>query len=96
MFFKVHKRGKSTLVSVCSEDILGKKFEEEDQILDVNEHFFGGEKMPLKELKKILESFENITLAGNEIVEEAIKLKFIDEDNIKTVQGVKWAICLNE
>ena len=62
--------------------LLGKKLESETQDLDINEHFFGGDKLELKDLDKILRSYENITLVGNEIIDEAIKLGFIKKDNV--------------
>lgn len=96
MWFKIHHKGKSTLVSVCSDDLLGRKLESKEQDLDINEHFFGGEKLELKDLKNILKSYDNITLVGNDIIDEAIKLGFIKEENVQTIQGVKWIICLNE
>ena len=96
MWFKVHKKGKSVLASVCSDDLLGKKLESKDQDLDINEHFFVGEKLELKDLKSVLTSYDNITLVGNDIVDEAIRLGHIKEDNVQTIQGVKWIICLSE
>jgi len=94
MLFKVHRHGRSTLVSVCSDDLLGKKFREEKNLLDVNNHFFGGEKLPLSELKNILQEFDNVTLVGNDVVDEAVRRGFIKIESIKVVKGVKWGICL--
>jgi hypothetical protein len=96
MWVKIHKKDKSRLVTICSEDVLGKVFSSGKQELKVKEPFFGGEKLPLKDLKYFLDHFKNVTLAGNEVVEEAIKLKIVQKENVQIIEGVMWIICLNE
>jgi hypothetical protein len=42
MYVKIHKTENKDIVAVCDEDLLGKKFEEKELILDVSEEFYKG------------------------------------------------------
>ena len=94
MYVTIKQRGKSCIVSVCDDELIGKTLKEKDLVFEIIKPFFGGRKEPLKELKELLEEYDNITLVGNKVVEEAIRLGFVTKDNVKTINKVKWAICL--
>ena len=95
IYVKIQRRNDSELVGVCDEELLGKRFEEGNAVLDVNKNFFGGKKTDLDSLKNILDTFDNITLVGNTVVDKAIELGVVQKDSVKVIQGVKWIICLS-
>jgi len=96
MWVKRHRREKSAVLGVCSDELLGKTLTDEKLQLEISPDFFGGEKRPLSELKDFVDEFNNMMLVGNDVVDEAVKLGVVLEENVKTLKGVKWVICLGE
>ena len=88
---KYHIKSYESFVTVCDEDLLGKKFEEGEEVLDVTESFFKGEVKSEKEVKELLIEEYNFNLVGNGIVGIAIELGLVEKDLVKEVEGVKHA-----
>jgi hypothetical protein len=91
MYVKIHNSRGREVVAICDDDILGKKFEEGDLFLNVNESFYKGEKKSEKEVEKILNESENLNLAGEKTISIALKLKIMDKENIIWIKGVPHA-----
>ncbi len=56
MLTKIHETEERKIISLCDEDLIGKKFETKDLQLDVSEFFYKGENL---DEKKVLEEIEN-------------------------------------
>ena len=67
MYVRKHINGNNVVLSVCDEDIIGKKFEEWDLQLDINKSFFCGELKSEDEVEKLLRTFGNINIVGKKI-----------------------------
>lgn len=97
MLIKIHKAYR-IIVAVCDSNILGKKFEEGNRILDVRENFYNGEKKEEKEITELMEDYykedATFSIAGKESIDCALKAGIIAEEGIKTVQGVPFALVL--
>ena len=78
------------IVSVCDEDLLGKCFREEKKVLDLEKYskFYKGVKADIDEIKKVANQATVLNLVGKHIIEEAIRNKWCDEDNIQYIAGV--------
>ena len=96
MFFhKLHECEGKTICSVCDSEILGKVFEENERVLDVDESFFGGEKSGLKDIKKIanhIRESHTSNIIGNRIVAELVKEGALKAGSVKEISGIKYAM----
>ncbi len=86
------------VVAVCDANLLGKKFEEGKQQLDVRESFYKGEEVSSKQLGNILkhEANEDATfnIVGKDAVQIALEAGIIPKGNIGHVQGIPFALVL--
>jgi uncharacterized protein len=83
------------VVAICDEDLIGKKFEDEDRCIEVSERFYKGEKVSEEEAVKFLKAADNINLVGNKIVKLAVDLGIIKSNDVIEIQGVKHAQIYN-
>lgn len=97
MLIKIH-RAYREVVAVCDKEIVGKRFEEENKVLDLKENFYKGEEKSENEMIEILEDLakEDATfnIAGNKAVNCALKAGIISEEGIKRVSGIPFALVL--
>lgn len=91
MYANVRRSQNEVLVSACDKEILGKTFSEKDIHLSVSKDFYEGDILPVKGLSNLLSRATTANLTGNRVVEEAIKLGFVDEAQILLVCGIKHA-----
>jgi uncharacterized protein len=80
-----------SFIAVCDSDIIGKKFEEGEEVIDVTESFFKGDLVAEKEVKELLQEEYNFILVGNGIIKLALELDLVDSEAVKEVKGVKHA-----
>ena len=97
MFIKIHKSYRN-IVAVCDSDLLGKRFEEGNKLLDVRESFYKGEEITEKELLQVMKDFirEDATfnIIGKEAIACALKAGIISEKGVKKVAGIPFALVL--
>ena len=86
------------VVAVCDSSLLGKKFEQGNNQLDIKESFYKGEEVSEEEAIEIMQSMamEDATfnIAGEEAINAAIKAGIITNKNVKKVQGIPFALIL--
>ncbi len=94
---KIHKAYR-LVAAVCDEEILGRKFEEGNKVLDVTESFFKGEEVDDEELGKMLAELarEDATfnIIGKSSVDAALRAGIISKAGIRKVQGIPFALVL--
>ena len=94
---KIHQAYRE-IVAVCDKDLLGKKFEQGDRQLEVNERFFGGEEMQddkiIELLKEKAEDDACFNFVGKKAVELGAKADIIDEKRVLKIQKVPIAMSL--
>lgn len=97
MFIKIHKAYRQIL-AVCDDDLLGKRFEEGNKVLDVRENFFKGEKMGENELLKLMrdlvKSDVTFNIIGEKSVQIALKAGIISQEGVKKIKGIPYALVL--
>lgn len=97
MFVKIHKSYRN-IVAVADKELVGKKFEEGNKLLDVRESFYKGEEIAEKELLVLMIDMvrEDATfnIVGEKAVACALKAGIIREDGIKYVSDVPFALGL--
>ncbi len=94
---KVHKTYR-WVVAICDKDIFGKKLEEGEHQLDLSGKFFDGDNVDVDGLNEIIEmcSYEDATfyIVGKKSVEHAKKIKIINEEGVKYIQEIPFALIL--
>lgn len=87
------------IVAVCDSDLIGKKIEEGNFQLDINEKFYKGDLFEDKdEIMEILKEEQSEDSCFNFVGEEScnlgIKTGIIEENSVIEIQGVKHALSL--
>lgn len=88
-FYNFIKKGK--ILAICDTSLKGKKFEENDLVLDIKEEFYCKEKGEKEKILRLIKKAKIINAVGNEIVGILKENEIIDEDKILKVQGVQHA-----
>ncbi len=91
MNLKVYKQGAEVLVAVCDCDLVGKKFAEGRLHVEVTPDFFGEEKASSQEVEAALKNATIANFVGCCAVEHAIKLGYVDRENVLSIDGVPCA-----
>jgi len=91
MYVKIHKTENKDIVAVCDEDLLGKKFEEKELILDVSEEFYKGEKMDEAKTLEIMKKADILNIVGEKSIDLASKNDIVSKMNIIKIKGIPHA-----
>jgi uncharacterized protein len=91
MCLKTYQQGRETLIAVCDSDILGEKFKEGHLCIEVSPDFFGEEKATGLEVEMALEGATMANFVGCKAVEHAIRLGYVERENVLTIDGVLYA-----
>ncbi len=97
MFIKVHESYRE-VVAICDSDLIGKYFEEGEFQLDLKESFYKGEELSEEETFKAIQSaaIEDATfnIVGENSIKIALKAGIIEEEGIKKINGIPFALVL--
>ncbi len=91
MYLKTYKSGAEVLIAVCDCGLLGKRFEEGNLHVDVCSDFFGTEKASYPEVEKALARATIANFVGSCAVDYAIKLGYVDKENVLIIGGIPCA-----
>jgi len=91
MYLKTYRQGSQTLIAVCDCDILGKKFVEGSLCMEVSQDFFGKEKASIGEVEAALTRATMANFVGCQAVEHAIRLGYVEKENVLSIDGVLYA-----
>ena len=80
----------SLMINICDLDLVGKKIQENEICIELNEKFFLEEKLSEHEVEDLLFKCSIANLVGKNIVSKAISLKLAKEQSIKTIAGVPF------
>ena len=92
MWVKIHtSAGSRKIIAICDKDLLGKKVEEGRLQLDINEHFYKGEKKTKKEIVPLLKGSFILNLVGEGAVALGIELGLVDKLHVLYIKGIPHA-----
>lgn len=98
MWVKIHKSSR-TVVAICDENILGKKFSEGIKQLNVTESFFKGEVHSKEETLSIMryefKSSSTFNIVGKESIQTAIEAGIIAKDEFSKVKNIPFTLIIN-
>lgn len=80
-----------SVVAVCDEDILGKKFFENDLVVDVDAGFFGGKPASLDDVVDAVRGATSVNAVGNDVVGLLVERGVVSLAGVRLVGGVKVA-----
>jgi len=88
-----------TIVAVADDDLIGKKFEEGGLQLDVKENFYKSEKKfsekeALEIIQDMMKEDATFNIVGEKSIRVALKSGVIDEETIRKVDGIPFALVL--
>ena len=75
------------VLAVCDKKIHGKKFEDNNAVLDLNSKFFNGHEKWTEEVEKLMRQSYTINAAGKNSVNFTIKLGLASNPDVKKVAG---------
>jgi hypothetical protein len=88
MFLRIYRQGKEVLIAVCDCDILSKQFKEGGLQLEISSDFYGRELATPAEVEKALAEATVANFAGCRAVEHAIRLGYVERENVLCIQGI--------
>ena len=78
-------------LSICDNKLIGKKFEEDEKILDLTSEFYLGAPRKLEDTKRLLEKAFMSNFIGEESVSFGIKEGAIDKENVTYISKIPVA-----
>jgi hypothetical protein len=87
---KCHSAKGNFIVAICDEKLLGKTIGKEFEV-KVEERFYKGELIDYSKAEDLMKKADICNLLGKEIVEFAIKKKFIIRENVILIDGIPHA-----
>lgn len=97
MIVKIHEVNDGSgrkMVSVCDDDLLGKKFEEKGLVLDLTSNFYKGEQKTEEKAAEIIKCAHTANFVGKKSVDLGIKIGIINKKKVIKVKGVLHAQAL--
>jgi len=92
---KIHDNGKSKLIAVCDSECIGKIYSEGDLRIDIKDGFYGGDSIDEVNFDSVFEGeVSSINVFGKDSIDFFEKKCLINEDEIKEIQGIPFAIII--
>jgi len=97
MLIKIHNSYRR-IVAICDNELVGKKLEEGQRVIDIRESFYKGEEKTEEEILNILEEYSGddatFNIVGENSVKIALKSGLIQPEGVVNIQGVPVALVL--
>ncbi|MBS1267081.1 MAG: hypothetical protein MAG795_01052 [Candidatus Woesearchaeota archaeon] len=92
MIIKKHFTSDNRLIlAICDKEILGKKFEDSDRIIDTTSEFYQGSESSPEIILELIKTAYTINVVGKKSVNLCIKNKIINSENVINIKGVPLA-----
>jgi len=95
IYVKIHRRDDDILLAACDKEVLGNTLTDGEFHMNVDEEFYGNMLVEIEELSKLMAEATIANLTGNEVVEKAVELGFVDKGCVMEISGVKHAQTVN-
>ncbi len=73
---------KETILAVCDEEILGRKFADGEKRIEVYGSFYGDRSIEEESLAAYMEEATIVNIVGTRAVQKAIDLGYVDKDRV--------------
>ena len=78
------------VLAACDEDLVGKKFEEKELVLDIRKSFYLDKIIDGGEFSRMLAGADNINLVGEQTINIAKRDKLVN--SVGRIKGIPYAI----
>ncbi len=89
---KIHNTDTGNIVAVCDYDILGKRFEENDTVLDIRDDFYNGDKADIDTIISAISRCTSTIMIGDNIISELKKHNILTPEHILFVSETPYAM----
>ena len=87
-----HSREGKLVLALCDESLLGKKFEEDNKILDLTSNFYNGVKTDEAEIKTYIPKAFTINAVGEQSVGLLIREGLVKREDTKKIDDIPFAM----
>jgi uncharacterized protein len=84
------KYQETQMINMCDLDILGKKIQQGDFMINISKEYYYSEEITNKEAIEILKSSSIINLVGQGIVDLALSLNLAKRNSVKTIENIPF------
>ena len=84
------KYQETQMINMCDLDILGKKIQQGDFMINISKEYYYSEEVTNKEAIEILKSSSIINLVGQGIVGLALSLNLAKRNSVKTIENIPF------
>ncbi|HEX5518900.1 MAG TPA: DUF424 family protein [Candidatus Nitrosocosmicus sp.] len=84
------KYQETQMINMCDLDILGKKIQQGDFMINISKEYYYSEEITNKEAIEILKSSSIINLVGQGIVGLALSLNLAKRNSVKTIENIPF------
>jgi uncharacterized protein len=91
MIVNIHMSEGRIILAICDNNLVGKKFSENDLQLDLSSNFYKGKEMDIDKLRGLVKKAYMINAVGSDSVTFLIKEGIIEKKNIIKVKNIPHA-----
>ena len=90
IILKKHVANNKLVVAACDKDLLGKKIEDAELVLDLKSEYYNGKETNVTVLKEILRMASAASLVGKDCVSAAEGIDLIKKGQAKNINGIPY------
>ena len=91
MLVKIHKADGKTIIALCDKELIGKKFEEGNQQLDLTGNFYNGEDKNSIEVGDLIRNADILNIVGEKSIKLALEEGVIEKEHIIQIENIPHA-----
>lgn len=84
------KYQETQMINMCDLDILGKKIQQGDFMINISKEYYYSEEITIKEAIELLKSSSIMNLVGQGIVDLALSLNLAKRNRVKTIENIPF------
>ncbi|MFX1498730.1 MAG: DUF424 family protein [Promethearchaeota archaeon] len=92
VYVKIHTRNEIQTVACCDELLLNQIFMEGNLRIEINEPFFGGNLIDIKDAIEILKDASYFNVVGENIINKIIEHNILPKEGVRLINGVPMAL----
>ena len=97
MFVKIHKSYRP-VVAICDKELLGKKFEQDNKVIELTSSFFEGQEIDseklLEKIQLLADEDSTFNIVGEKSIKIALKVGIIKPEGVIKIQNIPVALAL--
>lgn len=94
MIARKHSSGSGTILSLCDDDLIGKKYSEGGLVLDLSSDFYRGDIIDDRRAAEECKRAYIVNAVGERAVSLLKELGLVSEKNIVMIGGIPFSQCL--